>query len=378
MKLSLKHIASLFLLLSLMYYFWTSSDKPIQTEKAQSESEVFLSEKEIFTLGIQKETATKQRFWETVEIMGETEAPPDAMADVNTRVPGRITRVYFVEGDKIQKGQKLVQIESPEMAKLKSSFLVARSKHRAAEENLKRIQNLVNINLAAKQEYIDAESQFRVLESEKNAAEEALRVNGIPFDGTNSGSFTVFAPRSGIALTRTAIPGSLVQGNHILTTIADLNVLWFQAKIFEKDLSLVSEGKEAEIQLTAFPDLIFPAKVDHIGEKVDPNTRTVHARLVFQNTKRKAKIGLFGKALLRITEKERFLLPESAVVNHLNKQYIFLLSNKNSFRWTEVKTGIRKESKVEILEGISEGDTFVSQGAFRLKAILFKTTFGEE
>ncbi len=378
MKLSFKQISILLFLIAIVYYIWNRSDKPIQSEEPHSVSEVQLSEKEIIILGIRLDTANKQRFWDSVEIMGETEAPPDSMADVNTRVPGRITRVFFVEGDKIQKGQKLVQIESPEMAKLKSSFQVARSKHKAAEENLKRIQNLVNMNLAAKQEYIDAESQFRVLESEKNAAEENLRVNGISIDGTNSGNLTVFAPRSGIALSRNAIPGSLVQGNHILTTLADLNTLWFQGKIFEKDLSLVSEGKIAEIRLTAFPDFPFEAKVDHIGERVDPNTRTVHARLVFPNAHRKAKIGLFGKALIRIEEKERILLPDSAVVNHQNKQYVFLTSKKNTFHFSEVKTGIRKEAKVEILEGVSEGQSFVSEGAFRLKAILFKSTFGEE
>lgn len=313
-----------------------------------------------------------------IELIGETEAVPDAIIDVPARISGRITSVFFVEGDSIKKGQKLATIDSPELAKLRSAYLVAKSKYIAAEQNLNRISSLVKMNLAAKQELIDADSNLKVIESEKISAEENLRANGLVIDNSASGVYTVYAPKSGLALSRNAIPGSIVLGNQILTTIAELSQLWFQAKIFENDLKFLSEGISGKIILNAYPDSEFDGILEHIGEKVDPESRTVHARLVFKNKNRKAKIGLFGKATLSVNGRTGIQILENAIQSYQNRKFVFIESQSNEFKWKEITTGITTDGKTEVLSGITQGDRIVTKGAFELKAILFKSTFGGE
>ena len=134
-----------------------------------------------------------------------------------------------------------------------------------AQQNVERIRSLVQMNLAAKQELIDSESNMKVILSEKNASEENLRVNGLGLSDSMSGTYQVIAPRSGKAIFRNAVLGSQVLGNQTLTTIADLSHLWFQGKIFEGDLKFLSEGDIAKVILNAYPDDEFSGTLEHIG-----------------------------------------------------------------------------------------------------------------
>ncbi|TGL84840.1 efflux RND transporter periplasmic adaptor subunit [Leptospira congkakensis] len=367
------------LLISASLYFWKfgKTNNDLESKKETNDI-VKLSLENRKSLGIETEIIQTESIQTKIELIGETEAVPDAIIDVPTRISGRITSVFFVEGDTIKKGQKLAAIDSPELAKLRSTYLVAKSKFTAAEQNLIRIESLVKMNLAAKQEYIDAESNLKVVESEKNAAVENLRANGLSIDNSASGVYTVFAPRSGLALSRNAIPGSMVLGNQILTTIAELSSLWFQAKIFENDLKYLSEGDFGKIILNAYPDLEFDGVLEHIGEKVDPESRTVHARVVFKNKNRKAKIGLFGKAILMVNQRKGIQVSEEAVQSYQDRKFLFIESKPNEFQWVEVKIGNVNDGNVEILSGITPGEKIVTKSAFELKAILFKSTFGGE
>ncbi|TGM19898.1 efflux RND transporter periplasmic adaptor subunit [Leptospira meyeri] len=370
-------ISFLFIIISIT--IWKLRDTKTTSETTDNPKNIVkLLEENRKNLSIETEVLSNQPIQTKIELIGETEAVPDAIIDVPARISGRITSVSFVEGDSIKKGQKLATIDSPELAKLRSAYLVAKSKFTAAEQNLNRINSLVKMNLAAKQEFIDAEASLKVIESEKIAAEENLRANGLAIDNAASGVYTVFAPRSGLALSRNAIPGSIILGNQILTTIAELSQLWFQAKIFENDLKYLSEGIVGKIILNAYPDFEFDGVLEHIGEKVDPESRTVHARLVFKNKNRKAKIGLFGKAVLSVNGRSGIQVVDEAIQSYQNRKFVFIESQTNLFQWVEIETGSTNDGKTEILSGVAEGDRIVTKGAFELKAILFKSTFGGE
>ncbi|MCW7491190.1 efflux RND transporter periplasmic adaptor subunit [Leptospira sp. 2 VSF19] len=372
-------LLSSILFVAISIYFWKFREPNTISESTEESKDVVkILEENRKNLSLEIEIAKTEPIGTKIELIGETEAVPDAIIDVPARISGRITSVSFVEGDSIKKGQKLATIDSPELAKLRSAYLVAKSKYTAAEQNLNRISSLVKMNLAAKQELIDAESNLKVIESEKISAEENLRANGLAIDNSASGVYTVFSPRSGLALSRNAIPGSIVLGNQILTTIAELSKLWFQAKIFENDLKYLSEGIPGKIILNAYPDFEFEGILEHIGEKVDPESRTVHARLVFKNKGRKAKIGLFGKAILNVNGRKGIQISEEAIQSYQNKKFIFIESKSNEFKWNEITTGITTDGKTEVISGITEGDRVVTKGAFELKAILFKSTFGGE
>ncbi|MGV3666826.1 MAG: efflux RND transporter periplasmic adaptor subunit [Leptospira bouyouniensis] len=371
-------LLSSFLIIIAFFYWQSRQKKSIQIIDAEEKDTLHLTKDQKKEIVIDIETVGLSQIHTNIELIGETESVPDDIMDVPARISGRVTSVYFVEGDTIKKGQKLAVIDSPELAKLRSTYLVSKSKFNAAEQNLNRINSLVKMNLAAKQELIDAEANMKVIESEKISAEENLRAIGLGISDSSTGQYIVYSPRSGLALSRNAVPGSIVSANQILTTIANLDNLWFQAKIYENDLKHLTEGISAKVILNAYPDLIFQGKLEHIGEKVDPESRTVHARVVFKNQNRKAKIGLFGKAILNVNERTGIQISESTIQSYQNSKFVFVESSPENYKWIEVTTGSTDNQKTEVLSGLKEGDKVVTKGAFELKAILFKDTFGGE
>lgn len=371
-------LLSSFLIIIAFFYWQSRQKKSIQIIDAEEKDTLHLTKDQKKEIVIDIETVGLSQIHTNIELIGETESVPDDIMDVPARISGRVTSVYFVEGDTIKKGQKLAVIDSPELAKLRSTYLVSKSKFNAAEQNLNRINSLVKMNLAAKQELIDAEANMKVIESEKISAEENLRAIGLGISDSSTGQYIVYSPRSGLALSRNAVPGSIVSANQILTTIANLDNLWFQAKIYENDLKHLTEGISAKVILNAYPDLIFQGKLEHIGEKVDPESRTVHARVVFKNQNRKAKIGLFGKAILNVNERTGIQISESTIQSYQNSKFVFVESSQEKYKWIEVTTGSTDNQKTEVLSGLKEGDKVVTKGAFELKAILFKDTFGGE
>lgn len=379
MNKNLKLLLLSSLLIIVTFYFWQSRQKKsIQIIDAEKKDTLHLTKDQKKEIVIDIETVGLSQIHTNIELIGETESVPDDIMDVPARISGRVTSVYYVEGDTIKKGQKLAVIDSPELAKLRATYLVSKSKFNAAEQNLNRINSLVKMNLAAKQELIDAEANMKVIESEKISAEENLRAIGLGISDSSTGQYIVYSPRSGLALSRNAVPGSIVSANQILTTIANLDNLWFQAKIYENDLKHLTEGISAKVILNAYPDLIFQGKLEHIGEKVDPESRTVHARVVFRNINRKAKIGLFGKAILNVNERTGIQITESAIQSYQNSKFVFVELSSENYKWLEVTTGSTDNQKTEVLSGLKEGDKVVTKGAFELKAILFKDTFGGE
>jgi len=219
---------------------------------------------------------------------------------------------------------------------------------------------------------------LKVIISEKNASEENLRVNGLGLTDSMSGTYQVIAPRSGKAIFRNAVLGSQVLGNQTLTTIADLSHLWFQGKIFEGDLKFLSEGDIAEVILNAYPDDEFSGTLEHIGEKVDPISRTIHARIVFKNQNNKGKIGLFGKAFIEKSGKQGIKIPTTSLFTLKNQNYVFIKVGSQTFKWTQVQIGNVIDDETEISSGLNANDELVISGGFELKSILFKSTFGEE
>ncbi len=375
----LSFLAILTICLSAVFYFQSKGEKKGNEESEKEESSYLnLSEEKIKNLDLKTERVILSEYSTEIELIGETEAIPDAVIDIPARVAGRITSVHFIEGDKIQKGQLLAKIDSPELAKLRSVYQSAKAKYNASEQNIQRIRSLIQMNLAAKQELVDAEANLKLIRSERIAAEENLRANGLAVNDEVSGIYKLYSPKTGLAISRNAIPGSLIPSDQNLTTIADLSSLWFQAKIFEGDLQYLREGNSVKIVLNAYPDLGFEGKLDHIGEKVDPISRTIHARIVFKNKEKKGKIGLFGKAFVQTKPREGIRMNSGAILNYQNKNYVFVKVSEDKFRWTEVEIGQKTDGKIEIKQGLNENEEVVSQGSFELKSIFFKASFGEE
>ena len=316
----------------------------------------------------------------TLDLPGEVSSDPDKTARVSALVPGRIESVSFKEGQVVKKGDVLAVIKVPELGKAKAAFAATTAKAASARSNADRLQGLSEKRLAATQEVVAAKAEADALEAEAKAAEEQLRALGT---GTAVGSqLALRAPINGVVVARDAIVGQPVTADQTIATIADLAEVWFLGRVFEKNLGQIHVGAAAEIQLNAYPKERFTGSIEYLGKQIDPTARTVVARIRLTNRGDFLRIGLFGVARVgtgdETKKKPVLVVPRSAVTEIGNKPTVFVRQPDGDFDLHEVILGESALGKVEVVNGLREGEQAVVEGVFTLKSAVLKSTFGEQ
>ena len=310
---------------------------------------------------------------------GEIAADPDRLARISSPAAGRIEAVRFREGETVKKGDALVVVRVPELAKVRGSYLATESKAKAARSNAVRLRSLLDDRLASEQAVLDAEAEASALELEARSGAEQLGALGAAASGAFA--ITLRAPLSGTVVARNAVMGQPAAAEEVLGTIADLDEVWFLARVFEKDLGELRVGAPAEVHLNAYPDEHFSGATEYIGQQIDPVARTVTARVRLHNRNGLLRLGLFGTSQISIAggEAEPKLVVDSASVTDIGgKSVVFVREAEGVYALHEVTVGAEAVGKVEVLAGLREGEQVVSDGVFTLKSMALKGTFSEE
>lgn len=316
----------------------------------------------------------------TLVLPGELAPDPDRSARVSSPVAGRLDQISFKEGSTVKKGDVLAIVRVPELGKIRSAQAAAAAKATAARSNADRLKALVDKKLAAEQEALTAKAEAEALEADSRALSEQLRAMGT---GEGGGpQLTLRAPLSGTVVSRDAVVGQPVTAEQAIATVADLSELWYLGRVFEKDLGRVKVGAQAEVTLNAYPKERFNGSVEYISRQIDPVARTLTARIRLQNREELLRIGLFGNAVVATGEAQarppQLVVPRSAVVEIAGKPVVFVRQADEDYELHDVILGESALGKVEVLNGLREGEQVVVQGAFTLKSIALKSTIAEE
>ncbi len=330
---------------------------------------------------IQTEPASKEVLAETLALPGELTADPDRVATVASPVSGRLERVNFREGSAVKKGEALATLRVPDIAKAKADYAASQAKALAARGNSERLNELASKGLASRQEVLSAQADADALQAQSRAADELLRAIGAGSNTINS-ELALRSPITGIVIFRNAVIGQPVTADQTLATIADLSEAWFLARVFEKDLERLKTGTRAEVRLNAYAEQRFEGTVEYVGRQIDPTARTLTARIRVHNGTNLLSVGLFGTAFVETAAHEAgaavLVVPQTAIVSIGDKPSVFVRAPDGDFLLHEVVLGGHALGKVQIVSGLREGENVVTQGAFTLKSIVLKSTFGEE
>jgi cobalt-zinc-cadmium efflux system membrane fusion protein len=319
-----------------------------------------------------------------IELPGEIAADPDKTAKVSALVSGRIDSVTFREGQSVNKGDVLLVMKVPDLGKAKALYTATAAKGVAARSNADRLQALSEQRLAATQEVLAARAEADALEAEAGAADEQLRALGTVAAGTLTGSqLHLRAPISGLIVSRDAVVGQPIAPTQTLAIIADLTQVWFLGRVFENNLGQVHIGAPAEIHLNAYPKETFDGKVEYLGKQIDPIARTIVARIQITNRHELLRLGLFGVARVGTDEATTkkppvIVVPRSAITEVGGKPVIFVQQPDGDFDLHEIVLGDGALGKVQVLNGLREGERVVVEGVFTLKSAVLKGNFGEE
>ena len=279
-----------------------------------------------------------------VEALGTTRARE--AVGITPRITSVITSINFREGQSVEAGAVLVELDNAEeraaLSEAEANVIDSRAQHRRARELL--ASRTVS------------ESQVQQLEATMNADEARLRAAQARFEQS-----LVRAPFAGRIGLRQISPGSLVSPGTIITTLDDLSSVRLDFTVPESFLGVLQAGLKIRARSVAFGDRAFDGEVATVNTRVDPVTRAVTVRADLPNEDGLLKPGMFLTVRLAGQSRPRVIIPEAALVPQGDRQHVYLVRDGRSWR-TEVVVGRRLRGEIEILEGVAAGDRIVVEG----------------
>ncbi|RPI29005.1 MAG: efflux RND transporter periplasmic adaptor subunit [Acidobacteria bacterium] len=348
----------------------------------------------------QVQTRTGQRM---IEATGSVEANGTRLAHVRPLARGRINEVYVRLGDRVQAGQPLLSYDNVELGEVLGQYLAALAEiersdaaTELARAGLERARSLVELGAVAKAELQRRETEYRnsLAETERRKVEaaqveEKLHRFGMtdpeirklsPSKGADyhrESSYSILrAPFAGVVTRFAAAPGESIDTESDLMTISDLSVVWVQADVYEKDIRFVREGSTAEVRVGAQPDRVFTGKVTHVGDVLDPGTRTAKVRVEVVNPERLLKVEMFANVRIPTPATQPVLMVPAEAVHRFEDHMVAFVKREDGFEKRPVEIGRRVGEWLEITEGLSEGEEVVTDGSFLLKSEAKRSELG--
>lgn len=291
---------------------------------------------------------------------GELTSPNHAV--IAAEVGGRITSLYIDEGKPAAKGARVLEID-PERRELElRAARAANAEAQAAMVEGKRaadrVAALFRSNVASKAQLDSAETQLSLARSRADGAAARL---GEAERATRDAE--VKAPFDGLVAQRFTSVGEFVQPGARLFELVALDPIEVEFRVAEVDSSRVQQGQLVDVRVAPFPDEVFKATVTLVSPMIDPATRTLRVKGTLANPEGRLRPGLFARADLGVSHRDDVLMiPEEAILQRSDGQVVFRLAPENRVERRVVKTGVHKNDRVEILDGLVAGDKVVTRG----------------
>jgi membrane fusion protein, heavy metal efflux system len=186
--------------------------------------------------------------------------------------------------------------------------------------------------------------------------------------GSANASYTVRAPLSGYVTKVNKSIGEQVGPGEAIVEISNLDTVWVEAPIFERDLSRLAGNVTATFTTSAYPDQEFKGVVLDIGVVIDEQTRATKVIFQLPNGGRALRLGMQANVRLDAGEQvTAMMIPKEAVLEHEGKKIVYVLLSGEEFERREVTVGDELGNKVAVLSGLNKGERVVTQGAYQLK-----------
>lgn len=336
-------------------------------------------------VGIELAEAKAQPMEETVTANGRVAFDATRTARIASRIPGVIREIRKGLGDDVEAGEVLFVVDSVELGEAQSAFLQAGSAAELALKGVTRERALSEKSATSQKELLSAEAEHQAAQAALSRAADRLRNLGLSQEEIDrlgkerkvSSVLPVTAPFPGTVVERSGTVGELADPGKPLLTVADLSRVWVLLDLFEKQVGKVEVGQEAVFTADAYPDRPFRGILAWISAQVDPETRTVPARMEVKNAKRLLKANLFGKAVITLRKEEAALaVPKAAVQWEGCHHVVFVPTGEGQYQTRKVELGCERAGDYEITAGLLLGEKVVTTGSFLLKTEILKGSIG--
>jgi cobalt-zinc-cadmium efflux system membrane fusion protein len=312
------------------------------------------------TLAVQQ--VVEQNIAAEIVVPAVVEADQATLVRVLPPLAGRIVNLRKRLGDSVKEGEPLFEIESGDLANALSDATKADSALVLTKQALDRLRELQSTSIAAERDLEQAQSDYDQAVSESKRADSVLAQLGAVDRSLIKGGnrLEVRSPISGSIVDLTAGNGGYWNDPTASTmSIADLSKVFVTGSAQERDLRHFYVGQEATVALDSYPDRVFRGTVQYISELLDPDTRTVKIRMIFENRNGQFKPGMFAQATYRDRPRKGTVVPVMAVVQSGFYNRAFVEVEPWVFEPRVIELGRRFGDQIEVLSGLKSGERVV-------------------
>jgi cobalt-zinc-cadmium efflux system membrane fusion protein len=355
-------------------------------------------------VGIAVEPVQIRNLQDILVATGTVSEDPIRVAHIRPLARGLIEKSYVRLGDRVSKGDSLIEYDNIELGIAIGEYLGAQAELQRSLTDLEvkrtileRGKEMLKVGAIARTTYDLREAEFKDAEAKcsgSRAAVEKVEAQIHRFGWSDQDLANLLAqqktghtvthsimraPFSGIITEYHASVGEAVEPSTELLSISDLSTLWVLADVFEKDLSQVKVGQSVRVRVTSYPGNVFLGKITYVADTIEPITRTAKVRCVVQNSNELLKLAMFATIDIPMDRINSVLaVPDSAIQQIEGKSVVFIRTSATEFKRRDVQTGITSSGYTEIRSGLNAGDLVAGQGSFVVKTAFLRNLIGED
>ncbi|MBA2541328.1 MAG: FixH family protein [Deltaproteobacteria bacterium] len=322
------------------------------TYDQQESGTIFVDESRRAVIGIKTSTVGKQPLQLAIRAVGRITYDETRLADVTLKVKGWVVRLDVnATGQAVARGQRLMTLYSPELFAAQQEYLLA-LRAAAGSGAPGHVTSLA-----------DASAKKLRLLGLADGQLDQIRKKGSPIE-----ELPILSPASGYVIEKLIVEGAAVEPGQKLYRIAALDQIWVEAAIYESDLPHIKKGQTARVTLPNTAEREVVGKVAVVYPYLDAASRTGKVRIELPNKDLALKPDMYADVAIDVDLGPRLAVPVSAVVYTGPRRIVFLDIGGGQFRPQEVKLGARVDDHIEVVGGLAEGQTVVTEGNFLIAA----------
>lgn len=329
-----------------------------EVQAQEVSTQIRISTEKVQKLGVRTEAVRKQTLDKVVRASGRIEPDERQTFTITPKFEGYVERLHVnVTGQFVNRGQPLFEAYSPELLSAQREYAIARqgveSLKSASDEAQRGMRELAESSLMRLRNWDVSEEQLASL-SQSGAARRTL---------------TFRSPVSGIVTEKKAVQGMRFMPGEMLYQVTNLASIWVIADVFEQDIGLVRQGAKANVKVDAFPDKTFPGVITYVYPTLKTETRTVPVRVELSNPAGQLKPGMYAQVELSAASRTAVLtVPSSAVIDSGIRQIVLVQKAEGRFEPREIKIGARSDDRIEVVQGVQDGEIVVVAANFLIDA----------
>ena len=311
---------------------------------------VVLAPDKVQALGVRTVAVKSGALAATVRTSGTVEVDETRQYAIAPRFEGWVERLYANQtGMRVRAGQPLLSVYSPQLA-------AAQQEYRLADETARRL---------AESDPASAASMARL----RDAARTRLRNWEISDAQMGKNGLVLTAPADAVVIEKPVVQGARFEPGETILRLADLSTVWVIAKVPASQAAGIRTGQPARFESVALPGQVAEGEVTFVQPVIDANTRTVDVRIALPNPSGDLRPGLYGTVLLEEPGAGPVLsVPRSAVLDSGTRQVVLVETGPGRFASRDVSLGRRGGDRIEILDGLVEGEQVVVSANFLIDA----------